>query len=110
MIISKNTGFSEGISGISVFVKESVPLDKVKDNILNLDTKGQEILVRTFRFIRDSSIEIFDRTFQIAKVLQVLSIIVAFCRNFKFFNVTPTGKKKGIRNITRKWIIAFTII
>ena len=35
-------------------------------------------MVRTFRFLRDTSVEIFDRTFLIAKVLQLLSIIVAF--------------------------------
>ena len=74
----KKYWFAKGLSGISVFVKEGVPLDEVRNEILNLDIKGQDILVRTFKFIRDNSIEIFDRTFQIAKVLQILSIIVAF--------------------------------
>jgi putative ABC transport system permease protein len=69
---------AEGVSGISAFVKEGVPLENVKQEIQNLDTGGQELLVRTFKFIRDSSIEIFDRTFLIAKVLQALSVIVAF--------------------------------
>jgi putative ABC transport system permease protein len=68
----------EGVSGISAFVKEGVPLENVRQEILKLDHGGQELLVRTFRFIRDSSIEIFDRTFLIAKVLQALSVIVAF--------------------------------
>ena len=35
-------------------------------------------MVRTFRYLLDSSIEIFDRTFLIAKVMQILSVIVAF--------------------------------
>lgn len=43
-----------------------------------LDTDGQQIVVRSFKFLRDTSIEIFDRTFLVAKVLQLLSVIVAF--------------------------------
>jgi putative ABC transport system permease protein len=36
------------------------------------------LFVRTYKFLRDSSIEIFDRTFLIAQVLQILAVIVAF--------------------------------
>ena len=61
--------FTEGVSGISVFVKDGVPLENVKEKILSINTGGQEILVRTFRFLRDTSVEIFDRTFLISKVL-----------------------------------------
>lgn len=68
----------EGYSGISVFVKDENSIGIVKDKIQSLDTGGQQLVVRTYKYLRDSSVEIFDRTFLIAKVLQLLSIIVAF--------------------------------
>ena len=69
---------SEGISGISVFVKDGYSISSVKEEIQSLQTNGQQLLVRTYKTLRDSSIEIFDRTFLIAKVLQILAVIVAF--------------------------------
>lgn len=69
---------TEGVSGISVFVDDGYSINTVKEKIQSLETNGQQLLVRTYKFLRDSSIEIFDRTFLIAKVLQILSVIVAF--------------------------------
>ncbi|HMS34444.1 MAG TPA: FtsX-like permease family protein [Ignavibacteria bacterium] len=69
---------ADGFSGISVFVKDENSIGIVKDKIQSLDTGGQQLVVRTYKYLRDSSIEIFDRTFLIAKVLQILSVIVAF--------------------------------
>ena len=67
-----------GFSGISVFVKDENSISTVKDKIQSLETGGQQLVVRTYKLLRDSSVEIFDRTFLIAKVLQILSVIVAF--------------------------------
>lgn len=69
---------AQGFSGISVFVKDENSISTVKDKIQSLETGGQQLVVRTYKFLRDSSVEIFDRTFLIAKVLQILSVIVAF--------------------------------
>ncbi|MGQ9644708.1 MAG: ABC transporter permease, partial [Ignavibacterium sp.] len=69
---------TEGVSGISIFVDDGYSINEVKEKIQSLETNGQQLLVRTYKFLRDSSIEIFDRTFLIAKVLQILSVIVAF--------------------------------
>jgi putative ABC transport system permease protein len=69
---------TKGVSGISVFVDEGSSIDDVKEKIQSLETDGQQLFVRTYKFLRDSSIEIFDRTFLIAKVLQILAVIVAF--------------------------------
>ena len=69
---------AKGISGISVFVKDGYSISSVKDKIQALQTNGQELVVRTYKFLRDSSIEIFDRTFLIAQVLQILAVIVAY--------------------------------
>jgi len=68
----------KGVSGISAYVKEGFDLNTLKEKIQMLDTDGQQIVVRSFKFLRDTSIEIFDRTFLVAKVLQLLSVIVAF--------------------------------
>jgi putative ABC transport system permease protein len=69
---------TRGYSGISVFVDEGFSITKVKNEIQSLESGGQQLLVRTYKFLRDSSVEIFDRTFIIANVLQILSVIVAF--------------------------------
>ena len=69
---------TKGFSGISVFVNEGYSINNVKKEIQSLETGGQQLLVRTYKFLRDSSVEIFDRTFIIANVLQILSVIVAF--------------------------------
>lgn len=69
---------AKGYSGISVFVKDDKAIGTVKDRIQSLDTGGQQLVVRTYKFLRDSSVEIFDRTFLVANVLQILSVIVAF--------------------------------
>jgi len=71
---------SEGLSGISVFAKDKNSLNLIKDKIetIKSDIIGQQLVVRTYKYLLDSSIEVFDRTFLIAKVLQILSVIVAF--------------------------------
>jgi putative ABC transport system permease protein len=69
---------TEGVSGISIFVDDGSSISTVKEKIQSIETNGQHLVVRTYKFLRDSSIEIFDRTFLIAKVLQILSVIVAF--------------------------------
>ncbi|HSW55478.1 MAG TPA: FtsX-like permease family protein [Ignavibacteriaceae bacterium] len=69
---------TEGVSGISIFVDDGYSINTVKEKIQSIETNGQQLVVRTYKFLRDSSIEIFDRTFLIAKVLQILSVIVAF--------------------------------
>jgi putative ABC transport system permease protein len=69
---------TKGVSGISIFVDDRYSINAVKEKIQSLETNGQQLVVRTYKFLRDSSIEIFDRTFLIAKVLQILSVIVAF--------------------------------
>jgi len=69
---------TEGVSGISIFVDDGSSINTVKEKIQSIETNGQQLVVRTYKFLRDSSIEIFDRTFLIAKVLQILSVIVAF--------------------------------
>ena len=67
---------TKGVSGISVFVDDGSSINTVKEKIQSLETNGQQFVVRTYKFLRDSSIEIFDRTFLIAKVLQILLLLL----------------------------------
>lgn len=67
-----------GISGIALFLNKGADTDETAAYIRNLSSDGQQFLIRTNKFLRESSIEIFDRTFLIAKALQLLAIIVAF--------------------------------
>ena len=66
------------LSGISVFVNEETNLDVFTEKIRTLLPAEEELIIRTNRYLRQMSIEIFDRTFIIANVLQILAIIVAF--------------------------------
>lgn len=69
---------AKGVSGISAYVKDPAQTEAVKERIQSIDTGDRQKIVRSYRFLRDSSIEIFDRTFVVANVLQILSVIVAF--------------------------------
>jgi putative ABC transport system permease protein len=69
---------TKGVSGISIFVNKKYSINGVKESIQSIDTRGQDILIRTNKFLRETSIEIFDRTFLIAKALQFVAVIVAF--------------------------------
>jgi putative ABC transport system permease protein len=69
---------AEGISGIAVTVDDPENMETVRKEIQALQADGQQLIVRSNRLLRESSIEIFDRTFAIARLLQVLSIAVAF--------------------------------
>jgi putative ABC transport system permease protein len=69
---------SKGLSGIAVFIKNEGDANTVKDMINSLAGDNVELIIRSNKFLRDSSIQIFDRTFIVAKVLQLLSVVVAF--------------------------------
>jgi len=66
------------VSGVSVYAREGVDLDRLTQSIRSLTIEDEEILVRSNRALRETSIEIFDRTFLIARVLEVLAVFVAF--------------------------------
>jgi len=66
------------ISGITVYLEDPANNDQIINEIRGIFSSNEEILVRSNRFLLDTSIEIFDRTFLITKVLQILAIFVAF--------------------------------
>ncbi|MDP4172525.1 MAG: FtsX-like permease family protein [Bacteroidota bacterium] len=66
------------ISGLSLYLKDPSKLDSIINVIQHLNLKGEEVLLRSNNKLRNASIEVFDRTFLITNVLQILAIIVAF--------------------------------
>lgn len=69
---------SKGLSGIAVYLKNDKDAESVRNKINSLAGENIELIIRSNKFLRESSIEIFDRTFIVAKVLQLLSVVVAF--------------------------------
>lgn len=69
---------SSGITGISVYLDDQAKKDSVISGIYNKTSSEQKLVIRSNKYLLESSIEIFDRTFLIAEVLKLLSVIVAF--------------------------------
>ena len=66
------------LSGLAVFVKDKSKIEEVMDLMRLAAGKDIDFIVRSNRSLIDSSVEIFDRTFLITNVLQLLAIIVSF--------------------------------
>lgn len=66
------------ISGVSAFAAEGIDSGELISDIRALAPPGEELLVRSNRDLRETSIEIFDRTFLVTNVLRLLAIVVAF--------------------------------
>ncbi|MBX3043644.1 MAG: FtsX-like permease family protein [Candidatus Kapabacteria bacterium] len=66
------------LSGLAVFVKDKSQIDRIMDEIRIAAGEDLNFIVRSNRLLIDSSVEIFDRTFLITNVLQLLAIVVAF--------------------------------
>ncbi|MGE5621155.1 MAG: FtsX-like permease family protein [archaeon] len=66
------------ISGLSLFLKKGTKRDSLINFIRSMPKPDEEILVRSSNYLRKASIEVFDRSFMITNVLQVLAIVVAF--------------------------------
>ncbi len=69
---------SPGITGISVYLDNGANKDSVISELYNKTASSQKLIIRSNKYLLDTSIEIFDRTFLIAEVLKLLSVIVAF--------------------------------
>ena len=67
----------EGFSGISLYLASDADLESIARQVGETGIQ-QELVVRSNRDLRDTSLEIFDRTFAITAVLQWLALAVAF--------------------------------
>ena len=67
-----------GISGIAVDAAAGTSVDALIDRIRARTGSVQNVIIRSNRDLRETSLRIFDRTFTITNVLRLLAIIVAF--------------------------------
>jgi putative ABC transport system permease protein len=66
------------LSGLGLFLKKGYDVQETINKIRNLVGTDQELIIRSNKDLLKSSIEVFDRTFIVTNVLQILAIIVAF--------------------------------
>ncbi|MFP4368514.1 MAG: FtsX-like permease family protein [Candidatus Kapaibacterium sp.] len=66
------------LSGLAVFAKEGVNTDSLIYKIRARMPEGTQMIVRSNKKLLDESVKVFDRTFIITNVLQLLAIGVAF--------------------------------
>lgn len=82
IFISQNTYFKyfddRMLSGIAVFLKDGINADSLMQKIQSLAGADQKLVVRSNKELLTSSIVIFDRTFIITNVMQLLAVGVAF--------------------------------
>ncbi len=67
-----------GISGLSLNAAPGQDVDQLVARLRREAGEGQEVFVRSNRALRETSLEIFDRTFTITLVLRLLAVVVAF--------------------------------
>jgi putative ABC transport system permease protein len=68
----------QAISALALFVAPGVSVDQKVDEIRAAFAGQMELLVRSNRDMRQSALDVFDRTFAITVALQLLATIVAF--------------------------------
>jgi putative ABC transport system permease protein len=67
-----------GYSGIALYVQDGVDPDALIAEMRAAVAGMQDVFIRSNRALRQTSLEIFDRTFTITTVLRLLAIVVAF--------------------------------
>jgi putative ABC transport system permease protein len=66
------------ISSLALYVAPDADVDAVIEELRPLVAGQQEVLLQSNRGLREATLEIFDRTFAITSVLQILATIIAF--------------------------------
>ncbi|HEX6290456.1 MAG TPA: FtsX-like permease family protein [Herpetosiphonaceae bacterium] len=66
------------ISSLALYVAPDQNVDEVVDRLRGLVGGQQDVLIRSNRGLRQGTLEIFDRTFAITSVLQLLATTIAF--------------------------------
>jgi putative ABC transport system permease protein len=66
------------ISSLALYVAPGADVDAAVEQLRGLVGGQQEVLIRSNRGLRQGTLEIFDRTFAITSVLQLLATMIAF--------------------------------
>jgi putative ABC transport system permease protein len=68
----------EAMTSCAMYVEQGVDPETLVRTLRSRVVGEQEVLIRSHRILRETTLDIFDRTFAITAVLQVLATIVAF--------------------------------
>lgn len=68
----------EGVSSVGLYAMPGVPVERLHEAALDAVRGPAPVVVRSNRQVRESSLELFDRTFAITAVLRFLAVGVAF--------------------------------
>ena len=74
----QRTWNDQAISSLALYVAPGEDVDAAVDRLRGLVGGEQEVLIRSNRGLRQGTLEIFDRTFAITSVLQLLATMIAF--------------------------------
>lgn len=85
---------NQKISGIGVYLKDNVDITVIQKNLRLMFPEESSVSIRLNKDLRDYSIEIFDRTFVVAGLLHILSVIVAFIGVFSALMSIQLEKEK----------------
>ncbi len=67
-----------GVSGIAFYAADGQDVDTLIAEMRTAVRGLQDVVIRSNRTLRETSLEVFDRTFTITTVLRILAVIVAF--------------------------------
>lgn len=82
------------ISGIGIYLKPGSNSAQIRKTAESLFSSQQNIVIRLNSELRNYSVEIFDRTFVVASLLHLLSVIVAFIGIFSALMSIQLEKEK----------------
>ncbi len=66
------------LSSLALYVRDGYDVDRVIERVRALSAPYGTVVVNSSRALREGTLEVFDRTFAITSVLQLLATIVAF--------------------------------
>ncbi|MEQ8329748.1 MAG: FtsX-like permease family protein [Longimicrobiales bacterium] len=67
-----------GVTSLGLFLEEGADMERTLAGMEALVPEGLTVSIRTNRALREGSLEVFDRTFQVTAVLRLLAFVVAF--------------------------------
>ncbi len=67
-----------GISGLAFYAADGIGVDALIANMRKQVQGLQDVVIRSNKALRETSLKVFDRTFTITTVLRLLAVVVAF--------------------------------
>lgn len=83
VVMMSRSGYTDayddrGVSGLAFYAAEGQDVDALIADMRAATSGLQDVLIRSNRALRETSLQVFDRTFTITTVLRLLALVVAF--------------------------------